>query len=90
MKPGGVLILELPCMNKIIQYLRSYEGNLSGVFWNALWGEQHEYRVEMCHKYGYTYEMMTELLQKAGFSQVLHKHPRYHFKERDMRFEAVK
>lgn len=94
LKPGGQLILELPCMNKVFGVIAHavQKGNKipQGFVWAALYGKQDFKRPEMCHKYAYSIETLSALVAQAGFTDVFSCEPRYHFKERDMRIEATK
>lgn len=94
LKPGGTLILELPCMDKVLNYIRrclneAVPVNLAFSWW-VFWGDPKHQSVPMCHKWGYTEHMMKELLERVGFVNVQLEAPRYHFKERDMRLTAQK
>lgn len=94
LKPGGKVVLELPCMEKILNYIRSCmnEGmQLSPTFsWFALWGDPRNKSVPMCHKWGYTKHMIKGKLLEAGFKDVEFEKPNYHFKSRDMRVVGYK
>ncbi len=94
LEPGGTLILELPCMDKVLSYINRSMKNkqpVSPTFsWWAFWGDPRELSVPMCHKWGYTGYMMQELLESAGFIDIEQQEPLYHFKERDMRFVCKK
>lgn len=94
LRPQGTLVLELPCMNKVFQYIAAYvqygEEVFAGMFWNSLWGDQKYKDPLMCHKYGWTVEGLSKQLLAAGFSCVTSTPPRYHFAVRDMRLEAIK
>lgn len=94
LKPGGALILELPCMNKIIKYmadcLTATAPMQMQMTWLALWGDPNYKRVEMCHKWGYTKEQITSELRGHGFGRVITDNPRYHLAARDMRVIGYK
>lgn len=94
LKPGGKLILELPCMDKVLFYmsecLRQKAPMDPQMTWLALWGDPGYRRVEMCHKWGYTKQMLTDALLQAGFVNVAIEKPRYHVPPRDMRVVAFK
>jgi predicted SAM-dependent methyltransferase len=94
LKPGGKLILELPCMNKVIAYLCSAmkrkEPLSFGMTWHALWGDPKYEEPLMVHKWGYTQEMLEALVKEVGFVDLQFPEPRYHFPVRDMRMEAIK
>lgn len=93
LKPSGQLILELPCMDKVVEYLVKCATDRKPIFanmsWWALWGDPRYKSVEMTHKWGYSMEMLTAKLQEAGFSTVTFDTPRYHVPQRDMRAVAV-
>lgn len=94
LKQGGKLIVELPCMDKVIGYLHQcVEKNIplsNTMSWHAIYGDP-KYKDElMCHKWGYTVEMLTRLLGEAGFRDITVMEPLYHFPVRDMRVECVK
>jgi ubiquinone/menaquinone biosynthesis C-methylase UbiE len=92
--PGGKLILELPCMDKVLNYLRHcMELNLPiapSMGWFVFWGDPRYQDPLMSHKWGYTKEMIREELEQAGFSHIEFTKSRYHFEMRDMRIEAIK
>jgi predicted SAM-dependent methyltransferase len=94
LKPGGTLILELPCMDKVLSYImrcmqHGVPPNQSFSWW-AFWGDPRHRSAPMCHKWGYTEFMIRELLERVGFVNIQLETPRYHFKERDMRVTANK
>ena len=94
LKPGGVLILELPDMNKVWSYISwcylNHKGILPFMSTQAIWGGDMEANPAMAHKYGWFEQQLMDLLKKVGFKTVVHTTPRYHFKFRDMRMEATK
>lgn len=94
LKPGGKLILELPSMEKVFRYIaNAMDRNLpmSETFSTLpLWGDPKYHDVTMCHKWGYFPVTLCMELVKAGFKNAKVTKPRYHFKDRDMRVEAIK
>jgi predicted SAM-dependent methyltransferase len=94
LKPGGKLILELPCMDKVLQQVyqcMKHQQPLSATMsWFVFWGDPKYRDPLMTHKWGYTKAMIEEVLQLAGFVNIEHCEPRYHFPVRDMRVEAIK
>jgi len=94
LKPGGSLILELPCMDKVMRYMANVAEQktlMSPTFsWWAMWGDPSYRNPLMCHKWGYTVMMMQQLLIKCGYENVKYEKPRYHFPQRDMRITATK
>jgi len=94
LKPGGVMILELPCMDKVLSYLvrcvrESVPANLAFSWW-VFWGNPAYHSPAMCHKWGYTIDSVQALLRQAGFVEIQMERPRYHFAERDMRITGRK
>lgn len=89
LKPGGRLILELPSMEKVFQQIQNALNTktpISPTFsWFPLWGEQRPGDPNSVHKWGYTFQMVTELLSARGFENIALEKPRYHFINRDMR-----
>lgn len=94
LKPGGKLVLELPSMNKILGYMKQCmdagKPMVVRKTWLALWGDPDYKSVEMTHKWGYSTEELTLLLEDCGFRDIQSTEPRYHMKSRDMRMEAIK
>jgi predicted SAM-dependent methyltransferase len=94
LKPGGKLILELPCMDKIVKYMADCVNEKRDMdvrmTWLAMWGDPDYRSVEMCHKWGYTKLQIVEMLKSAGFTGIQIEEPVYHVRARDMRVVAYK
>lgn len=94
LKPGGKMILELPCMDKIFAYIsRSAEKKEPlhpFMTLNAMWGDPKYKHEAMCHKWGYFKNTLQALLENVGMKNVQFTKPRYHFPFRDMRVECQK
>ncbi len=95
LKPGGKIILELPCMDKVFGHIvhRWNKGQQPEPWmaWLPLWGDPQYKNPLMVHKWGYFRSDMINLLQMAGFTNIMEMaETNYHFPQRDMRFEAVK
>lgn len=94
LKPGGQLILELPCMDKVMHYLaiaiQKGEPLAGFMSWWPLWGDPKHQDPRMTHKWGYTKQMLMDLLAAVGFEAITMNKPQYHFPMRDMRVEAIK
>jgi ubiquinone/menaquinone biosynthesis C-methylase UbiE len=94
LKPGGLLILELPCMDKVLDYIarclkERVPVNLAFSWW-AFWGNPKHHDPLMCHKWGYTYDSVKKLVSSTGFVEPFFDRPHYHFAERDMRLVCHK
>jgi predicted SAM-dependent methyltransferase len=90
LKPGGLLVLELPDIYKCcVNFVRDWGDNprqsLYGIFGDYRYGDP-----LMLHKHGYTPESLAKLVREAGFHKVREKSPRFHSQRhsRDMRLEA--
>lgn len=94
LKPGGMLIVELPCMDKVIRYMSQCIAQQHAfampMTWWAMWGDPKYKDPAMCHKWGYTEGLLKYTLETAGFTNVQAADPRYHVKQRDMRMTAIK
>jgi predicted SAM-dependent methyltransferase len=94
LKPGAKLVLELPCMDKVINYLHEcVQQNIPispSFSWFVFWGDPKHHDPLMVHKWGYTQQMIETELAAAGFVDIVFTEPRYHFPMRDMRVEAMK
>jgi predicted SAM-dependent methyltransferase len=92
LRPGGLLALELPCMDKVFAYITnqySKKQPLKSRFSILpIWGDPRYKDPAMMHKCGYFKHDMVKLLDAAGFDQIQNVPARYHFPERDMRWEA--
>jgi len=86
--PGGALVLELPCWDKIRGLLSNPENDVSILL--GLYGTQKHKSPEMVHKWCYAIQELGMLLQQTGFLEIFIAEPRFHRPPRDMRFEAWK
>lgn len=90
LKPGGRLVLECPDLNKAIRFMVSGVDKASLTMW-PLYGDPSHKDPLMCHKWGYTPETLSELMEEAGFIDVREEPAQFHAKEiRDMRIVGVK
>lgn len=94
LKPGGTMILELPCLDKVFGYIaqcvekREPMAPFMTLF--ALYGDPQHKDPAMCHKFGWFTVHMQEMLQRVGMREIQNETPRYHHVFRDMRWECVK
>lgn len=89
LKPGGRLIMEMPCLDKIIELLVKKEKNIRLTLL-GLYGDPRDQRPGMEHKWGWCYEELEDQLKQVGFTQITFETPKFHIAERDMRCIAVK
>jgi predicted SAM-dependent methyltransferase len=94
LKPGGKLVLELPCMEKVLNHIYVCMQNKAPISpsmsWFVFWGDPKYQDPYMVHKWGYTKDMLKQSLESAGFRDVTFETPLYHFPMRDMRAVAWK
>lgn len=90
MVPGGRLILEMPCLDKVARFLSTGKVHPALTLW-ALYGDPSTIQSEAdLHKWCWSMGQIENFLAYHGFHQIEFKEPRYHRPERDMRIEAVK
>jgi len=89
LKPGGKLVIEVPCLDKIAKNVVDKERNLRltvlGIF-----GDPRDPKPGMMHQWCYTEDELREVVMECGFKSVEVKEPVFHIAKRDMRLEAVK
>lgn len=94
LRPGGLLVLELPCMEAVLNHIflrmKKGESPSPGFSWLPIWGDPSYKDPAMSHKWGYFKNDMNLILTKAGFVDVNLEEARYHFPTRDMRATARK
>jgi predicted SAM-dependent methyltransferase len=94
LKPGGKMILELPCMDKVfgyvVQCIQKNEAMQPFMTTLAMYGDPKHKSVEMTHKWGWFANSLKALLADVGMREIRIMEPSYHFKMRDIRFECVK
>lgn len=94
LKPGGKLVLEMPCLDKVLHLMlyamqaqQPIEPRLS--MW-ALYGDPRYKSEAMTHKWCYGQMELTGLLEALGLSDIKILEPQTHIAVRDMRAEAIK
>jgi predicted SAM-dependent methyltransferase len=89
-KPGGLLVLELPNLELAARNL--LDGRKDNMTMWPLYGDPTHVDPYMCHRWGYTPTTIRALLTDAGFDKIKFKDPQTHMKraDRDMRVEARK
>lgn len=86
LKKDGKLVLELPCLDKILDMFRQGEKNIRMTLM-GLYGDPRYETDEMCHKWAWSISEIIEQLNASGFEAEA-KEPYFHVKKRDMRIEA--
>jgi predicted SAM-dependent methyltransferase len=89
LKPGGLLVLEMPDLAKVRQWLQKDDAPVAMTLW-PLYGDPRGMHPEDVHKWCYDEPQMRTLLEKIGFREITVKPPQYHQPARDFRVEARK
>lgn len=94
LKPGGKMILELPCMDKVFGYVskcvQSKQPMQPFMTLHALYGDPKHKQPAMTHKWGWFTNPLKEMLASVGMREIKVVPARYHFPFRDMRLECLK
>ena len=91
LKPGGKLVIEVPCLDKIINAFIKFDGappiNLG--MW-GLYGDPGHKDEKMCHHWCYSESQLKALLDQVGLKDIKSEKAQFHVEIRDMRVEATK
>lgn len=88
--PGGRLVIELPCWDKVQKHIVNNSPD-NFTRW-ALFGDPrtHKDGVPALHKWCWYQDEMIQVLLLAGFKEVREQEPLFHQPSRDMRLVAIK
>lgn len=94
LKPGGLLVLELPCLDKIVMIfahalIEGKEADPRMTMW-GLFGDPKYKNEAMCHRWCYSAAELGGGLEILGFVDVEQQMPKTHQPARDMRMIARK
>ncbi len=91
LKPGGKLVIEVPCLDKIINHFIKFKGSppINLGMW-GLYGDPSYQDERMCHRWAYSISQLQALLNQVGLKNIGYKEAQYHVANRDMRMEAIK
>lgn len=107
LRPGGLLVIEMPCLKMIVDILHEHPtpDDLPSVWhklkdgrtvnkhidaMGGLYGEQDPKKPHMVHRWCYSSQEIREVLEAAGFTNILFRDPQFHRPFRDMRIEVRK
>lgn len=90
LKPEGVLIMEMPSLDKILALFATGTNEDFNTAYLGLYGDWSTERDEMIHKWTYSEGQIMKVLQIAGFRMASIHEPEFHVKRRDMRVVAIK
>lgn len=93
LKPGGKMVLELPCLDKILALFDYYSReqkdlNYQMTMW-GLYGDPGYEDPAMVHRWCYAEAELTDMMENCGLLVTTHK-PETHQPVRDMRLEGIK
>ena len=89
LKPGGKLVIEVPCLDKIAQLIVNGERNMR-LTTMGLFGDPRDPKPDMLHKWCWSKDEITDTLSNVAFRDIQIMTPVFHIPERDMRVEAYK
>lgn len=90
LKPGGKMVLELPCLDKVLWHFA--QGSPENMTLWPLYGDPstHKDGEPALHKWCWSKDQMRQLLKAVGFDDVIEEVPQFHQPSRDMRWVCVK
>jgi len=90
LKPGGKLIIEVPDLEKVVNYMANGLKHPAFTMW-PLYGDPTHQDPLMCHKWGYTPATLEKMLKHVGLNNIEREPAQFHLKEeRDMRMVGYK
>lgn len=84
LKPGADLIIECPCLDKVIKLWDVPNIPPYMTYW-ALYGDPRMQDPLMMHHWCYTERQLVQIMQSAGLEELRGQPPRFHQPARDMR-----
>ena len=96
LKPGGLLVLEMPdvkkCAKNLIRFIETEDvKSLDSLAMFGLYGDPGYQDPFMCHRWGWTPKTLKPLLKANGFTEIREAETQWHAigkKHRDFRIEA--
>jgi SAM-dependent methyltransferase len=89
LKPGGALVLEMPCLDKILAIFQKHitEGTSAPMQLTlfGLFGDPGYRNEAMLHRWCYSRHELRKLLERVGLVSIVDELPRTHRPERDLR-----
>lgn len=94
LKPGGLLVLEMPCLDKIIRLYSHALIDGKTLDWRlgvmGLYGDPRHFDERMMHRWCYSKGEAAELLRDIGFESIQILEPETHQPKRDFRVTGRK
>jgi len=89
LKPGGLMVIECPCLDKVIQLAQVPDIPWNMTMWR-LYGDPSYKAPEMVHRWCYSVQELAEVMSRSGLKGLAKKPPQYHVPLADMRIEGIK
>ena len=94
LKPGGLLVIEVPCFDKIMSYIMACVSRKQVLdprmsYW-GLYGDPRYEDEAMCHRWCFGSIELRELFEQAGLVDIKTMEPKTHVAVRDIRVEGTK
>ena len=89
LKPGGKLVIEVPCLDKIAQLIVDGEKNIR-LTTMGLFGDPRDLKPDMMHKWCWSKLELTDTLVGVNFQDIQVHEPIFHMPQRDMQLTARK
>lgn len=89
LKPGGKLVIEVPCLDKIAQLIVNGEKNMR-LTTMGLFGDPRDTKPDMLHKWCWSKLELTDTLVGVNFQDIQVHEPIFHLAVRDMQLTARK
>ena len=90
LRPGGTMVLEMPCQNNVFNLIRAGEKRPQLIMW-PFFSDPQNIRTEYdLHKWLWSVEDITNFMAQMGFATVSLAKPLFHQPIRDMRIIGVK
>lgn len=94
LKPGGKLVIEVPCLDKVIKIFTHFIKTKTQIDAQStmyrLYGDPKYREPAMVHKWCFSVGELKALLSEAGLKGVQYEEPHYHHPDCDMRITGVK
>lgn len=87
LKPNGLLVMEMPSLDKISQLIVDGEKN-QRLTTMGIYGDPNDPKPHMMHQWGYQEWELEAILTNCGFKDIIFKEPVYHIAKRDLRVEC--
>lgn len=90
LKPGGLLVIECPCADKVFEFIRQGQMDPRLVMW-PMFGDPSTHKSEAdLHKWMWTKQDLAMVMHECGLTNIKSETPKFHVPQRDMRIVGNK